>query len=32
THSLQAKIVTSEGESLKESNSITFHLRQPAVN
>ncbi|MES9944878.1 MAG: DUF4124 domain-containing protein [Candidatus Thiodiazotropha sp.] len=32
THSLQAKIINSEGESLKESNSITFHLRQPAVN
>jgi hypothetical protein len=32
THSLQAKIVNSEGNSLKESNSITFHLRQPAVN
>jgi hypothetical protein len=31
THSLQAKIVNSEGESLKESNNITFHLRQPAV-
>jgi hypothetical protein len=32
THSLQAKIVNSEGVSMKESNSITFHLRQPAVN
>jgi hypothetical protein len=32
THSLQAKIVDSEGSALKESNSITFHLRQPAVN
>jgi hypothetical protein len=32
THSLQARIVNSEGNSLKESNSITFHLRQPAVN
>jgi hypothetical protein len=32
THSLQARIVNSEGISLKESNSITFHLRQPAVN
>jgi hypothetical protein len=32
THSLQAKIVNNEGVSLKESNSITFHLRQPAVN
>ncbi|MES9969135.1 MAG: DUF4124 domain-containing protein [Candidatus Thiodiazotropha sp.] len=32
THSLQAKIVDGEGQSLKESNSITFHLRQPAVN
>ncbi|MES9992558.1 MAG: DUF4124 domain-containing protein [Candidatus Thiodiazotropha sp.] len=31
THSLQAKIVNSEGESLKDSNSITFHLRQAAV-
>jgi hypothetical protein len=32
THSLQAKIVDSEGQSVKESNSITFQLRQPAVN
>jgi hypothetical protein len=32
THSLQAKIVNSEGQSIKESNSITFQLRQPAVN
>jgi hypothetical protein len=32
THSLRAKIVDSEGVSMKESNSITFHLRQPAVN
>jgi hypothetical protein len=32
THSLQAKIVNSEGVSLKETDSITFHLRQPAVN
>jgi hypothetical protein len=32
THSLQAKIANSEGEYLKESNSITFHLRQPAVD
>jgi hypothetical protein len=31
THSLQAKIVNAEGESLKDSNSITFHLRQAAV-
>ncbi|MEW8506719.1 MAG: hypothetical protein AB2598_08420 [Candidatus Thiodiazotropha sp.] len=31
THSLQAKIVNSEGESLIDSNSITFHLRQAAV-
>jgi hypothetical protein len=31
THSLQAKIVDSEGASLKETNSVTFHLRQPAV-
>jgi hypothetical protein len=31
THSLQAKIVNAEGESLKDSNSITFHLRQASV-
>ncbi|MGD8912489.1 MAG: DUF4124 domain-containing protein [Candidatus Thiodiazotropha sp.] len=31
THSVQAKIVDSEGVSLKETASVTFHLRQPAV-
>jgi hypothetical protein len=32
THSLQAKIVNSEGQSIKESKRVTFQLRQPEVN
>ncbi|MCU7904782.1 MAG: DUF4124 domain-containing protein [Candidatus Thiodiazotropha sp. (ex Epidulcina cf. delphinae)] len=32
THTLQAKIVDSQGEPLKDSNSVTFHLRQAAVS
>ncbi|MCU7920097.1 MAG: DUF4124 domain-containing protein [Candidatus Thiodiazotropha sp. (ex Epidulcina cf. delphinae)] len=32
THTLQAKIVDSQGEPLKDSNSVTFHIRQAAVS
>ncbi|MCU7929733.1 MAG: DUF4124 domain-containing protein [Candidatus Thiodiazotropha sp. (ex Codakia rugifera)] len=32
THTLQAKIVNDQGESLKDSNSVIFHLRQAAIN
>jgi hypothetical protein len=32
THTLKAVIVDAEGNTVKETDSITFHLRQPATN